>query len=301
MARYDNTRYTYAQVLAGQGYYMKDDLLRAAPGVKTMQTKLNTAGYNCGTPDGKFGQNTDTAVRNFQRAQGLTVDGKAGKNTLSRLDAVASGSGSGGGNSYTSFKQTHGAIIKSYADTYGIDENVLGGFIIVESSGSGFSNGKVKIRLENHHFLKGDAAKHKGVYFDYGSPTYTGHVYRKNASDAWMKCHESQTQENDAFALAISLNETKAYEATSMGLAQIMGFNYSRCGYGSAKEMYNDFATGEGAQLKGFISFIITNSNLLKACQDKNYRKMAEYYNGSGAIDTYAPKLEAAYTTYKEA
>lgn len=38
MASYDNTRYTYAQVLAGQGYYMKDEQLRAAPGVKTMQT-----------------------------------------------------------------------------------------------------------------------------------------------------------------------------------------------------------------------------------------------------------------------
>ena len=101
MANYDNTRYTYAQVLAGQGYYMKDDQLRAATGVKTMQTKLNTAGYNCGTPDGKFGKNTDTAVRSFQQAQSLTVDGKAGKNTLTRLDSVTSGGGSSTGDAET--------------------------------------------------------------------------------------------------------------------------------------------------------------------------------------------------------
>ena len=88
MANYDNTRYTYAQVLAGLGYYMKDDQLRAATEVKIMQTKLNKVNYNCGTPDGKFGNNTDTAVRAFQRAKGLTVDGKAGKNTLKALDTA---------------------------------------------------------------------------------------------------------------------------------------------------------------------------------------------------------------------
>ena len=97
MANYDNTRYTYAQVLAGLGYYMKDDQLRAATEVKIMQTKLNKVNYNCGTPDGKFGNNTDTAVRAFQRAKGLTVDGKAGKNTLKALDtATASGGDSTG-------------------------------------------------------------------------------------------------------------------------------------------------------------------------------------------------------------
>ncbi|MDE7044509.1 MAG: peptidoglycan-binding protein [Acetatifactor sp.] len=97
MASYDNTRYTYAQVLAGQGYYMKDDELRAAPGVKAMQTKLNAAGYTCGTPDGKFGSNTDTAVSNFQRNQkDLLVDGRAGKKTLTRLDAVTFGDSSAG-------------------------------------------------------------------------------------------------------------------------------------------------------------------------------------------------------------
>lgn len=82
MANYNNAAYTYAQVLAGTGYYMKDDLLRYSEGVKTMQTKLNAAGYNCGTPDGKFGTGTNIAVRSFQSAKGLTVDGKAGKNTL---------------------------------------------------------------------------------------------------------------------------------------------------------------------------------------------------------------------------
>lgn len=88
MANYNNAAYTYEQVLAGIGYYMKDDLLRYSEGVKTMQTRLNTAGYNCGTPDGKFGTGTDNAVRSFQKSKGLTIDGKAGKNTLLQLNTA---------------------------------------------------------------------------------------------------------------------------------------------------------------------------------------------------------------------
>lgn len=86
MANYDNSRFTYAQVLNNEGYYMKDDSLRSSAGVKTMQEKLNKVGFWCGTPDGKFGDGTDEAVRHFQRAEDLGVDGKAGQGTLRVLD-----------------------------------------------------------------------------------------------------------------------------------------------------------------------------------------------------------------------
>lgn len=88
MAEYNNAAYTYEQVLAGKGYFMKDDLLRYSDGVKTMQIRLNAVGYNCGTPDGKFGSGTDTQVRKFQTAYSLTTDGKAGRDTLTKLNAV---------------------------------------------------------------------------------------------------------------------------------------------------------------------------------------------------------------------
>ncbi|ABX41815.1 peptidoglycan-binding protein [Lachnoclostridium phytofermentans] len=93
MADWDNSRFTYAQVLQGGTgvYYQMDDKLRYADGVKTMQEKLNKAGYNCGTADGKFGSTTDSKVRSFQTANSLTVDGCAGKNTLTKLDAITSG------------------------------------------------------------------------------------------------------------------------------------------------------------------------------------------------------------------
>lgn len=304
MADWDNSRWTYSQVLnGGTGiYYQKDDKLRFSSGVKTMQEKLNLVGYNCGTPDGKFGSNTDTQVKNFQSAKSLTPDGKAGKNTLTKLNEASQGGGSGETtDAAKTLKKTHGSLITTYANQYSIDQNVLGGFILVESSGSGFSGGKVKIRLENHHFIKYAGSEYKDKYFTYGSPTYTGHKYRKNVNNAWITCHTSQTQENDAFDFAKTLNENAAYMSISMGLGQIMGFNHQTCGFSTAKAMYTDFAKGEGNQIKGMIMFIASNSSLLQACRDKNYKKIAEYYNGAGNVSDYAPKLEKAYTYYKNA
>ena len=54
--------------------------------VKQLQQSLNTLGYNAGTVDGIFGNNTYNAVKSFQRANGLTVDGIAGYNTLTAIN-----------------------------------------------------------------------------------------------------------------------------------------------------------------------------------------------------------------------
>lgn len=58
--------------------------------VQNLQSDLVALGYGVGTTgaDGKFGRNTETAVKNFQRDNGLTVDGKAGDNTKSALYAL---------------------------------------------------------------------------------------------------------------------------------------------------------------------------------------------------------------------
>lgn len=92
MAGYDNSRYSYESVLGGNGYYKQDSELKFSSGVQTMQSRLNKAGFWCGTPDGKFGEGTDAAVRNFQDTYDLTVDGKADKATLLKLNEVSAAS-----------------------------------------------------------------------------------------------------------------------------------------------------------------------------------------------------------------
>lgn len=44
--------------------------------VKPLQTYLNALGYNCGTPDGVFGNNSKNAVMSYQKANGCTADGE---------------------------------------------------------------------------------------------------------------------------------------------------------------------------------------------------------------------------------
>ena len=56
--------------------------------VTQLQTKLNELGYDCGKADGKFGAQTETAVKKFQKDNNLTDDGKAGPVTLQALEEV---------------------------------------------------------------------------------------------------------------------------------------------------------------------------------------------------------------------
>ncbi len=74
-----------------------DDVLR-------MQKALVSLGYATGGTDGKFGPTTEKAVRQFQKDNGLTVDGAAGSATLTLLYDRAEGSTSGstGGSSGSS-------------------------------------------------------------------------------------------------------------------------------------------------------------------------------------------------------
>lgn len=52
--------------------------------VMAVQTALKTLGFNLGV-DGIYGKNTANAVRSYQKANGLTVDGDAGSNTIKSI------------------------------------------------------------------------------------------------------------------------------------------------------------------------------------------------------------------------
>lgn len=53
--------------------------------VKTLQRLLNAMGYSCGSVDGIFGSRTLIAVKEFQKANKLIVDGVVGRNTWNAL------------------------------------------------------------------------------------------------------------------------------------------------------------------------------------------------------------------------
>lgn len=59
--------------------------VKSRPNVKQIQIALFNAGYNPGGMDGKMGRQTREAIREFQKANNLHVDGKVGRVTWQLL------------------------------------------------------------------------------------------------------------------------------------------------------------------------------------------------------------------------
>ena len=55
--------------------------------VRAVQKRLKELGYYNGSADGDFGPATEAAVKAFQKANGLSADGKVGKQTLAKMNA----------------------------------------------------------------------------------------------------------------------------------------------------------------------------------------------------------------------
>ena len=67
--------------------------------VKDLQTSLSRLGHDPNGIDGKYGNGTYAAVQAFQKANGLSVDGQAGPNTLKAIqDALNKGASTGASN-----------------------------------------------------------------------------------------------------------------------------------------------------------------------------------------------------------
>src|SRR4051794_9251695 len=65
--------------------------------VQALQQRLSDLGFDPNGIDGNFGPGTDKAVRAFQQAKGLGVDGRVGPATLAALQPIAGDAASGGG------------------------------------------------------------------------------------------------------------------------------------------------------------------------------------------------------------
>jgi len=69
----------------------------SGPDVQALQQRLSDLGFDPNGLDGNFGPGTEAAVRAFQAAKGLGVDGKVGANTLAALLGGLGDAGVGGG------------------------------------------------------------------------------------------------------------------------------------------------------------------------------------------------------------
>ena len=194
------------------------------------------------------------------------------------------------------FKRKYGNVVSAIAAEYGISENVLGAVLFVESNGSGFTGELLKIRFENHIFNDYTNNRYTDFIYDDG---WQIHLFRTNLDDTYKDPHTGKMSDEYAILdFAIGFDEEAAYRSISMGLPQIMGFNYEKAGYSSAKDMFQAFSTGHEEQLRGFATYIKNNSGLIKSLQNKDYRSFVEKYNGPGQVDYYLSLLINAEESY---
>lgn len=154
--------------------------------------------------------------------------------------------------------------IEKNSREFGIEEAVLRAFMDVEAGGEGFHprTGKILIQFEPAWFRK------KAPYAPSG-------LWSVNKVDI-------QSKEWIAFNDAFRLNPEAAMESTSIGIGQVMGFNYKRLGYSSVGEMWDDAKKGIDRQIWQICKYIDTDPRLRKAIDDKNWHLIATYYNGAG-------------------
>jgi hypothetical protein len=197
----------------------------------------------------------------------------------------------------------YGGLLVPLCELTAVERAAAVAVLLTESSGSGFRNGRMIIRFENHVFERqwGDADGRFAAHFRYDpSRKWTRHEFREG-NGPWQPCHTSQDTEWRVFELARTLNEPAALRSISMGAPQIMGFNASRIGYDSAKEMFDKFVADERYHLLGMFDFVAgpgSTSPMLEALQQGRYEAFASHYNGLGKAAQYAERLRAYHDAF---
>jgi peptidoglycan hydrolase-like protein with peptidoglycan-binding domain len=184
----------------------------------------------------------------------------------------------------------------------------------VEAKGSGFlPSGDLVILFERHWFYKKfnealskdpalvtQAAKILGcgaTVAEVRAEMTQAHsdIYNPNAGGylggqaEWLRQRLARTFCNDA-----------GLQATSYGLFQIMGFNYSTAGYKSVQDMYMDYSKGERAQFGSFCKFILSDVTLLRAVRQGDAALFAPHYNGPAYKEnSYDTKIATAINKWK--
>lgn len=179
-------------------------------------------------------------------------------------------------------KKLSSTDIEKLSKLFAIEVNLIKTVLLIESSGEGFAdNGKIKIQFEPHVFAR------------YLTQKNIPHTISSNLSESGKKEFiisskgvsfangvDTQTNEWSAYNSACKIDVDSALMATSFGLGQIMGFNFSLAGYKNVKDMVKDFEISEANQLKGMLTFIKNQPRMWRALKNKDWETFAMLYNG---------------------
>jgi hypothetical protein len=153
----------------------------------------------------------------------------------------------------------------------------------VESHGEGFyPDGFPVILFERHKFHKFTNGRFDKDYSEISNPTSGG--YGAPGDNQRRK-----------FKLAFTLDPLAAMKSCSWGKFQIMGFNFSSCGFPSVGKFVDAMKRSEGEQLLAFCRFVEASA-LDGFLRSKNWARFARGYNGADYEENrYDKKLAVAY------
>ena len=164
----------------------------------------------------------------------------------------------------------------------------------VESSGDGFlSDGRVKCLFEGHIFYRYT----KGKY----ATSNPAICYQKWTTNFYTKGKTADIRGNGELtrlAQAMALDKTAALMSASYGKFQIMGFNFTLCGFTSVDDFYQKMQVNEAMHLNAFCSYV-QHVGLDDELRDMRWADFARKYNGPEyQKNQYDVKLANAYKKY---
>jgi hypothetical protein len=176
--------------------------------------------------------------------------------------------------------------------------------IYVESAGQPIGeDGRMTLRFEPCVFYEMWGSNHTEEFSQYFECNRPNDKFRESVAENFTELHGDHFREWTAFSLARTLNEDAAMKSISMGLAQIMGFNYHAIGYSSANEMFNALSNSTKSQLDALFLALSYRDAAGKSCLDPlktgDYVSFANCYNGEGRDQEYGSRISQAAESYK--
>jgi hypothetical protein len=172
----------------------------------------------------------------------------------------------------------------------GVEPAALRAVADVESGGRGFlPDGRPKILFEGHVFWR--ELQKRGI-----DPVPLAVQHPTIVYKTWTRQHYfGGAKEYVRYETAKAINAEAAIASTSWGVFQMMGFNYSACGFIGITEFLWAHKESEREHLLA-VSKWMRHNGLAKRLQAKDWEGFARGYNGPGyKQNRYDEKLATAY------
>lgn len=184
------------------------------------------------------------------------------------------------------------AAVRAKAATFKVPRAHLAALVAVESGGQIFAkvDGELKplILPEPHVFYRRLAGD------DRERAVKAGLAYARQGTKPYPKSQAARWAQLDRMA---NINHDEAYQSTSYGVGQVMGYHWKALGYASLDDFLGTVFSGVDGQIDAMLRYCAEN-DLIDDLAAGRWLTVARGYNGKKYAARYAKKLKAAAERY---